>query len=86
MASAARRWSRPGASVAVGRGLAEHDEDLAAQQVSSGAEIGEEGGVATCRRLQGGVREAGGGVEQRVDGRGEVDRLCSDEDLGGLVE
>ena len=67
-------------------GLAEHDEDLAAQQVPSGAEIGEEGGVATCRRLQGGVREGGGGVEQRVDGRGEVDRLCSDEDLGGLVE
>ena len=72
---------------AVGRtGLAEHDEDLAAQQVPSGAEVGEEGGVATCRRLQGGVREGGGGVEQRVDRRGEVDRLCSDEDLGGLVE
>ena len=86
-ASAARRCSRAGASAPLlTGGLAQHDQHLAAQQVPSGGQVGQEGGVAAGRGLQGRVRQAGRGVEQGVDARGEVDRLGPHQDLDGLGE
>ena len=42
--------------------------------------------MAAGRALKGRVWQAGRGVEQGVDGRGEVDRLGPHENLGGPVE
>ena len=67
-------------------GLAEHDKYLASQEVSSGGQVGQEGGVAAGRALKGRVWQGGRGVEQGVDARGEVDRLGPHEDLGCPVE
>ena len=65
-------------------GLAQHDQHLAAQQVPPVGQVGQEPGVASGRGLQGRVRQAGRGVEQGVDGRGEVDRLGPHQDLDRL--
>ena len=67
-------------------GLAQHDQHFAAQQVPAvrRGRPGRRRGRGPPLPGRGG--EAGGGVEQRVDGRGEVDRLGPHQDLGRLVE
>ena len=85
VAASAGPAMQPGRGVRSG-GLAEHDKYLASQEVSSGGQVGQEGGVAAGRALKGRVWQGRRGVEQGVDARGEVDRLGPHEDLGRPVE